>query len=176
MTFKPGDKVRLISTNYATKTAGLSQDVTYTVEATDAQGVVIGGSIWPVYLFGPAVDNGPSPMGSAPIPKFLTNTYREDRAALEGLKGLEEALKTDLSPAIDSVEDLVSHPPHYARWAMEPIEFIAVNDLPWWVANVVKYCMRYDAKDGLVDLNKARTYIDMKIRQLEGHPRFWEQP
>jgi hypothetical protein len=70
----------------------------------------------------------------------------------------------------------VNHPDHYSRWDMEPIEFIAVNDLPWWLANVVKYCMRYDAKDGLADMYKSRSYLEMKIRQLEGHKRFWEQP
>lgn len=73
-------------------------------------------------------------------------------------------------------KDNVMHPAHYARWAMEPIEFIMVNDLPGWLANVIKYVMRYDAKDGLQDLYKARSYLDMKIRQLEGHPRFWEKP
>ena len=72
--------------------------------------------------------------------------------------------------------DLVLHPTHYARWKMEPIEFIAINDLPWWLANVIKYTMRFDAKDGLQDLYKARSYLDMKIRTLEGHPRFWEKP
>ena len=35
--------------------------------------------------------------------------------------------------------DNVMHPPHYARWTMEPIEFIAINNLPWWLANVIKY-------------------------------------
>jgi hypothetical protein len=72
--------------------------------------------------------------------------------------------------------DDVSHPKHYARWKMEPIEFIAINDLPWWLANVIKYTMRYDAKDGLKDLYKARSYLDMKIRQVEGTPRFWDKP
>lgn len=72
--------------------------------------------------------------------------------------------------------DTVDHPPHYARWAMEPIEFIAINDLPWWLANVVKYTMRFDAKDGLRDLYKARSYLDMKIRHVEGQARFWEKP
>jgi hypothetical protein len=72
--------------------------------------------------------------------------------------------------------DPVNQPQHYARWAMQPIEFIAANDLPFWFANVVKYCSRYDAKDGLQDLYKARSYLEMKIRQLEGAPNWWEKP
>lgn len=74
-------------------------------------------------------------------------------------------------------KDDVYHPPHYARWKMEPIEFIAINNLPWWLANVIKYTMRFDAKDGLQDLRKARSYLDMKIREVEGNtPRFWDKP
>jgi hypothetical protein len=72
--------------------------------------------------------------------------------------------------------DPIDHPSHYSRWKMEPVEFIAINDLPWWLANVIKYTMRYDAKDGLKDLYKARSYLDMKIRQQERIPRFWEKP
>lgn len=75
-----------------------------------------------------------------------------------------------------TLKDNVVHPIHYARWKMEPIEFIAINNLPWWLANVIKYGMRYDAKDGLQDLYKARSYLEMKIRELEGEKRFWDKP
>lgn len=79
-------------------------------------------------------------------------------------------------PVAEAKPDAVYHPPHYARWKMEPIEFIAINNLPWWLANLIKYSMRFDAKDGLQDLYKARSYLDMKIREVEGHPRFWDKP
>lgn len=79
-------------------------------------------------------------------------------------------------PPVLAPKDNVYHPPHYSRFEMEPIEFIATNNLPWWLANVIKYTLRFDAKDGLQDLYKARSYLDMKIRQLEGHPRFWDKP
>lgn len=72
--------------------------------------------------------------------------------------------------------DMVLHPAHYSRWAMEPIEFIAINNLPWWLANVIKYAMRYDAKDGLQDLYKACSYLEMKIREVKGEKRFWDKP
>jgi hypothetical protein len=74
------------------------------------------------------------------------------------------------------LKDSVYHPRHYSQWKMEPIEFIAINDLPWWLANVIKYTMRFNMKDGLQDLYKARSYLDMKIRQVEGHLKFWEKP
>ena len=80
------------------------------------------------------------------------------------------------TPKGEEKSDQIVHPNHYSRWAMEPIEFIAINNLPWWLANVVKYTMRYDAKNGLEDLYKARSYLEMKIRQLEGQKRFWDKP
>ncbi len=83
------------------------------------------------------------------------------------------------APVADDVSlflpDNVMHPVYYARWTMEPIEFIAINNLPWWLANVIKYTMRFDAKDGLQDLYKARSYLEMKIKELEGVKRFWDK-
>ena len=87
-------------------------------------------------------------------------------------------VKTDAVPLaeIKFAPDVVNQPPHYARWKMQPIEFIAINELPFWLANVIKYCCRYDAKDGLQDLYKARSYLEMQIRRLEGHERWWKKP
>jgi len=82
-----------------------------------------------------------------------------------------------VTPTMSYVKhDPVLKPAHYARWKMEPIEFISVNDFPFWLANVIKYACRYDAKDGLQDLYKARAYLDIQIRKLEGHDNFWAQP
>ena len=57
-------------------------------------------------------------------------------------------------------------PDYYARWKIEPLDFIMQNNLPFWLGNVIKYCMRYDAKSGLEDLEKARVYLDKKIEEL----------
>lgn len=72
--------------------------------------------------------------------------------------------------------DAVYQPSHYTRRKMQAIEYIGANKLEFWEANVVKYMARFDAKDGLQDLYKARSYLDMKIRELEGHVRWWEKP
>lgn len=131
----------------------------------------------------PSIPAGPIPVhaiGDNPIPAFLTNTPRAGETAEQTAARYNRSIQapghTDLMVSPEAVDDAINHPTHYSRWAMEPIEFIAVNDLPWWVANVVKYCMRFDAKDGLQDMYKARSYLDMKIRQLEGVPEFWKQP
>lgn len=64
-------------------------------------------------------------------------------------------------------EDVKVDPVHYKRWKMEPWDFIYLNDLPYWMGNIIKYIMRYDAKDGLADLKKARAYLDKKIKEME---------
>lgn len=53
-----------------------------------------------------------------------------------------------------------SNPTHYSRWKIEPIEFIRANKLDALRANIIKYIMRYDAKDGAKDLAKAQRYLD----------------
>jgi hypothetical protein len=58
-------------------------------------------------------------------------------------------------------------PTHYSRWKIEPIEFIRANKLDFARANIIKYIMRYDAKDGLKDLEKARQYLDWLIEDFK---------
>lgn len=64
-------------------------------------------------------------------------------------------------------KDPVHRPNHYARFAIEPITFIMANNIGFAAGNVIKYVMRWDAKDGLQDLKKARRYIDMMIEDAE---------
>jgi hypothetical protein len=78
---------------------------------------------------------------------------------------IEEGKSTGMIPRM--VEEGVS-PKHYSRWKFEPITFIMANKLPYVIGNVIKYVMRYDSKDGLKDLKKARRYIDMLIEQEYG--------
>lgn len=59
-------------------------------------------------------------------------------------------------------------PQHYTRWKIQPLTFAMENNLPFWMGNVIKYIMRYDQKNGLEDLYKARVYLNEKIKELEG--------
>jgi hypothetical protein len=61
----------------------------------------------------------------------------------------------------------LSTPNHYTRWKIEPITFIQENDLDFLRGNIIKYIMRYDDKDGLKDLEKARQYLDWLIEGCE---------
>lgn len=65
------------------------------------------------------------------------------------------------------MEELNSEAPlsgHYrAKGKVEPIHLIESQRLPFHLANVVKYICRYDLKNGLDDLEKARWYLDRHI-------------
>ena len=48
---------------------------------------------------------------------------------------------------------------HYKDYAIQPIEFIYFNNIPFLEANVIKYIVRWKEKNGVQDLEKAKHYI-----------------
>jgi transposase-like protein len=66
--------------------------------------------------------------------------------------------------------DPVNHPPHYKAGGIETIDFIEAKDLNYRLGNVIKYVSRAGKKnsDPLVDLKKARWYLDREIFAREG--------
>jgi hypothetical protein len=68
--------------------------------------------------------------------------------------------------------DLIKEPPHYARWVIQPIEFITKNDFEFWRGNIVKYATRAGYKGDkaaeIADLNKVQQYAQIRINTLEG--------
>ena len=57
---------------------------------------------------------------------------------------------------------------HYARYNIQPIDFIIDNNLDWCEANVVKYITRWRDKNGVEDLRKAMHYIQLLLdRELD---------
>lgn len=78
----------------------------------------------------------------------------------------------DLQPELF---DDISAPKHYARWKVQPIEFINANSLEFWRGNVIKYVMRAGFKgesweEEIKDLEKAAEYINMRIKDIKGEP------
>lgn len=61
----------------------------------------------------------------------------------------------------------VAQQPHYTQWKIQPITFITANKLSYSQGNVIKYVMRYNQKNGLEDLEKAKNYIDYLIQELK---------
>lgn len=72
--------------------------------------------------------------------------------------------------------DPIARPAHYTRWKIEPIYFIMENGLPFDVGNVIKYAMRWEGKNGVEDLKKARRYLDMMILKAEGETDYAGDP
>jgi len=73
------------------------------------------------------------------------------------------------------VGDPVSAPAHYTRYPIQPRVFIMTNNMEFWRGNVIKYAARagfkiYDGlsalKSEIRDLEKARDYIDERLKQL----------
>ncbi len=69
-----------------------------------------------------------------------------------------------------SPPDPINSPPHYKAGGFETIDFIEAKDLNYRLGNVVKYVSRAGKKDSdpLVDLKKARWYLDREIFAREG--------
>lgn len=52
---------------------------------------------------------------------------------------------------------------HYRELAIQPVEYIHANDIPYIEGNIIKYVTRWRSKGGVADLHKAKHYIDLLI-------------
>ena len=95
----------------------------------------------------------------------------------EWKKLLEEEENFKEKVMSEHTADIVNEPEHYARWEIEPITYIMLNDFEFWRGNIVKYASRagfklYDGKtkdaSEIVDLEKVIRYAEMRINQLNG--------
>lgn len=60
--------------------------------------------------------------------------------------------------------DPVFRPPHYTRFPIEPITFIAANDLPFLPGNAIKYICRAPYKENFEqDIRKAIRCLEMYL-------------
>ena len=98
--------------------------------------------------------------------RLAEDVARQETLEFWARRAIREADEADRAPV--EKEDAVVKPSHYTKWKIEPINFIMRNNMPFWMGNVVKYCMRADDKNGIEDLRKAIRYIEFRIRQLEG--------
>lgn len=55
---------------------------------------------------------------------------------------------------------------HYMKCAIQPIEYIHANNLPFIEGNVVKYITRWRDKNGIEDLKKVIHYVEL-LMELE---------
>lgn len=59
---------------------------------------------------------------------------------------------------------------HYKDRAIQPIEYIHANGLPFIEGSIVKYITRWRDKGGVQDLEKIKHYVDLLI-ELEGEKK-----
>jgi hypothetical protein len=52
---------------------------------------------------------------------------------------------------------------HYKKYKIQPIEFIVKNNIGFVEGNVIKYVLRFKEKGGVLDLEKAKHYIELLI-------------
>lgn len=88
------------------------------------------------------------------------------------LAALKEEHEEDNKKALEEEKeknDLVNHPSHYTQTKIEVIDIIEMFSLCFHLGNTVKYVLRAKHKDNeSQDLQKAKWYLDRKIKQLEG--------
>ena len=70
---------------------------------------------------------------------------------------------------MDALQDQVGGD-HYKNLAIQPVEYIHKNQLPFIEGSVVKYVTRWRAKGGVDDLRKARHFLDLLIQMETGKP------
>ena len=63
------------------------------------------------------------------------------------------------------MSDNIKEPKHYTQYKIEPIDFIIENQLDFCTGNIIKYVLRYNLKNGVEDLKKAKQYIDFLIEK-----------
>ncbi|MCR4942038.1 MAG: DUF3310 domain-containing protein [Campylobacter sp.] len=56
---------------------------------------------------------------------------------------------------------------HYKKMIIQPVDFILKNNIGFCEGNVIKYVCRYQAKNGLQDLEKAKHYLEILIENYK---------
>lgn len=60
-------------------------------------------------------------------------------------------------------------PEYYNKGKIEVWDFINDQNLNYFAGNIIKYVCRYKDKNGIEDLNKAKTYLEKLIKIEEGN-------
>lgn len=52
---------------------------------------------------------------------------------------------------------------HYKGYAIQPVEFITRNNIPFIEGSVIKYVVRHRQKNGAEDIKKAIHYLELLL-------------
>ena len=96
------------------------------------------------------------------------HVYKNSEARLDDSHLKNEEVKMD-----ENVHDMVNHPQHYTQGGIECIDALKAATVgkrgieAVCVANVIKYLWRYEEKNGIEDIRKAKFYIERLLKELE---------
>lgn len=84
----------------------------------------------------------------------------------------DDRLEQDLNECIGQDVDVVNHPPHYTQGGIECIDAIKAalgeEQYEGYLRGAcIKYLWRYEEKNGLEDVKKAKWYLNKLISELE---------
>ena len=96
------------------------------------------------------------------------HVYKDSESRLDGGHLKDAEVKMD-----ENVPDMVNHPQHYTQGGIECIDALKAATVgkrgieAVCVANVIKYLWRYEEKNGIEDIRKAKWYIERLLKELE---------
>lgn len=98
----------------------------------------------------------------------LTRAFRNGKTIFAELRD-EDTEESDVeinsTPAYYSELNTQIGGDHYAKCAIQPIDYIMANGLDYLQGNVIKYVTRYKNKNGVEDLEKAAHYLRIMIER-----------
>lgn len=62
---------------------------------------------------------------------------------------------------------------HYKNLKIQPIELITIADLNFFQGNIVKYISRYNSKNGVEDVKKAKHYAQLAFELQPNNHAGW---
>ena len=74
-------------------------------------------------------------------------------------------MEVDSVPQDVSALDVQVGGSHYKDMAIQPIEYILANDLPFIEGNIVKYITRWKQKGGVEDIKKVIHYAQILLEK-----------
>lgn len=106
---------------------------------------------------------------------YNAREYLVKRGFIDDLQESPQELMQKAHEVVEEAKkhDVVNHPSHYTQGKVECIDALESATInkqgieAVCVANVIKYLWRYESKNGLEDVKKAKWYLDRLIKELE---------
>lgn len=96
-------------------------------------------------------------------PVEILGGYEEGYVTIEGKIPYWVLMDIPTFPVQGTALNIQDSTPSHYDMAINPVEFIIKNKIPFVEGNIIKYVCRYKRKNGLEDLKKAAHYLQMLI-------------